>query len=84
MGYKVILHRLAAERQATNERLLQQARSEFGPAFNTIFSYMKDGQRHVKTKASDVAKQYLSLKGIQGCNDDEDDNNDEGNNHVFT
>lgn len=47
---------------------------------------MKDGQRHVKTKASDVAKQYLSLKGIQGYNDDEDDNNDEGNNlnHAFT
>lgn len=81
MGYKVILRRLAAERQATNEQLLQQARSEFGTAFDTKFSYMKDGQRHVKMKASDVAKQYLSLKGVQGYNDDEDDNNDEGNSH---
>ena len=41
--------------------------------FDTKFSYMKDGQRYVKMKASDVAKQYLSLKGIQGYNDDEGD-----------
>lgn len=73
----MILRRLAAERKATNEQLLQQARSEFGADFDTKFSYMKDGQRHVKTKASDVAKQYLSLKGIQGCNDDSEDGNDD-------
>jgi hypothetical protein len=79
LGYKVILRRLAAERKATNEELLQQARSEFGSTFDTTFSYIKDGQRHVKTKASDVAKQYLSLKG--GYNDDEDDCNNKGNNH---
>ena len=78
LGYKVILRRLAAERKATNEGLLQQARSEYGAAFDTKFSYMKDGQRHVKTKASDVAKQYLSLKGVQGYNDDEGDDNDWG------
>ena len=41
---------------------------------------MKDGQRHVKTKASDVAKQYLSLKGGQGYNDEEGEGNDEGDN----
>jgi hypothetical protein len=81
LGYKVILRRLAAERKATNERLLQQARNEFGTTFNTKFSYMKDGQRHVKTKASDVARQYLSLKGVQGYNDAEGDDNDEGDNH---
>jgi hypothetical protein len=81
LGYKAILRRLAAERQATNERLLQQARSEFGTTFDTTFSYVKDGQRHVKTKASDVAKQYLSLKGLQGYDDDEGDDNDEGNNY---
>ena len=81
MGYKVILRRLAAKRKATNEELLQQARSEFGSAFDSTFSYMKDGQRHVKTKASDVAKQYLSLKGVKGYNDDEEDGDDEGNNN---
>ena len=73
MGYKVILHQLAAERKTANERIHQQARREFGAAFDTTFSYMKDGQRHVKTKASDVAKQYLLLKGVQCYNDDEDD-----------
>jgi hypothetical protein len=76
LGYKVILRRLAAERKATNEQLLQQARDEFGTTFDTEFSYMKDGQRHVKTKASDVAKQYLSLKGIQGGDNDEFDEYD--------
>ena len=81
MGYKVILRWLAAKRKATNEELLQQARSEFGSAFDSTFSYMKDGQRHVKTKASDVAKQYLSLKGVKGYNDDEEDGDDEGNNN---
>jgi len=80
LGYKVILRRLAAERKATNERLHQQARDEFGAAFDTTFSYMKSGQRHVKTKASDVAKQYLLLKGIKGYDGDEGDDNDEGDN----
>jgi len=81
LGYKSILRRLAAERKATNERLYHQARNEFGTAFATTFSYMKNGQRHVKTKASDIAKQYVSLKGIQGYDDDEGDDNDEGGNN---
>ena len=71
MGYKLILCRLAEERKATNERLHQQAKDEFGTAFDTTFSYVKNGQRHVKTKASDVAKQYVLLKGIKGYDDDE-------------
>jgi hypothetical protein len=79
-GYKIILRRLAAERKATNEGLLQQARSEYGAAFDAEFSYMKDGRRHVKTKASDVAKQYILLKGIKDYDDDEGDDNDEGDN----
>jgi hypothetical protein len=81
LGYKVILRRLAEERKATNERLHQKAKDEYGTAFDTLFSYMKNGQRHVKMKASDVAKQYCLLKGIKGYDDDEGDNDDEGNNH---
>ncbi len=82
MGYKVILRRLAEERKATNERLHQKAKDEYGTAFDALFSYMKNGQRHVKMKASDVAKQYRLLKGIKGYDDDEgDDDNDEGDNH---
>ena len=78
MGYKSILRRLAAERKATNEQLHQQAQNEYGTTFAATFSYVKNGQRHVKTKASDIAKQYVLLKGIQGYDDDEGDNNDEG------
>jgi hypothetical protein len=81
LGYKSILRRLAAERKATNERLHHQARNEFGTAFATMFSYMKNGQRHVKTKASDIAKQYVLLKGIPGSDDDEGDDSDEGGNN---
>ena len=35
----------------------------------------------MRTKVSDMAKQYLSVKGVQGYNDDEGDDNDEGNYH---
>lgn len=78
MGYKSILRRLAEERKATNEQLYWQAKNEFGTAFDTTFSYMKNGQRHVKAKASDVAKQYVLLKDIKDYNGDEGDEGDEG------
>ena len=78
MGYKLILCRLAEERKATNERLYQQARNEFGTDFDNMFSYVKNGQRHVKVKASDVAKQYVLIKGIKDYDSDEGDDNDEG------
>jgi hypothetical protein len=76
LGYKLILRRLAEERKATNERLYWQAKNEFGTAFDATFSYMKNGQRHVKAKASDVAKQYVLLKGIEDYNGDEGDEDD--------
>jgi hypothetical protein len=75
LGYKQILRRLAEERKATNERLHQQARNEYGHTFDTVFSYVKNGQRHVKAKASDVAKQYVLLKGIKDYDGDEGDDN---------
>jgi hypothetical protein len=78
VGYKSILRQLAEERKATNKRLHQQAKDEFGTAFDATFSYMKNGRRHVKTKASDVAKQYVLLKGIKDYDYDEGDDNDEG------
>jgi len=64
-----------------NKQLHEQAKFEFGTAFDTTFSYMKNGQRHVKTKASDVAKQYALLKGIKGYDDDESDDDNEGYSH---
>ena len=77
MGYKLILRRLAEERKATNERLHQQAKNEFGDDFDTVFSYMKNGQQHVKAKVSDVAKQYVLLRCIKDYDDDEGDDNDD-------
>jgi hypothetical protein len=55
--------------------LHQQARNEYGTTFDTVFAYMKNGQRHVKAKASDVAKQYVLLKGIKDYDGDEGDDN---------
>ena len=43
-SYKVILCWPAAEHKATNEQVLQQAQSEFGTAFDTKFSNMRDDQ----------------------------------------
>jgi hypothetical protein len=74
----MILRRLAEERKARNEQLYQQAKNEFGTTFDTVFSYMKNGQCHVKTKASDVAKQYVLLKGIKDYDDDEGGGDDDG------
>jgi hypothetical protein len=71
LGYKSILRRLAEERKAMNEQLCQQAKNEFGSTFDTTFSYMKNGQRHVKAKASDVARQYILLKGMKVDDDNE-------------
>ena len=76
LGYKSIFHRLAEEWKATNEWLHQQAKDEFGTTFDTTFLYMKNGWRHMKAKASDVAKQYVLLKGIKDYADDEVDDND--------
>ena len=53
----------------------QKARDEFGSSFNTTFSYVKSGRRHVKTKAGDIAKQYRLLKNI--CDNNNDDEGEE-------
>jgi len=76
LGYKSILSWLTAERKRNNKLLYQKARDEFGSSFDDTFSYMKNGQCFVKTKASDVAKQYLKLKGINDYDNDEGE--DEG------
>jgi hypothetical protein len=61
-----------------NEQLCQQAKTEFGTTFDTTFSYMKNGQRHVKAKASDVARQYILLKGMNDDDEDEGEENEGG------
>ena len=42
---------------------------------------MKNGWRHVKTKASDVAKQYVLLKGIKDYDYEEGDDNNDSDHH---
>ncbi|CAA7267738.1 unnamed protein product [Cyclocybe aegerita] len=71
LGYKVILDRLAEQRMAENSRLCERAKVEYGDAFPSIFSYTKSGKTYVKSKASDVAKQYRELKGM--VDEDEED-----------
>jgi len=71
LGYKSILARLAAQRKERNEMLAQKAHDDFGSSFDATFSYVKNGQRHVKTKAGDIAKQYCLLKSIGYDDDDE-------------
>jgi hypothetical protein len=71
LGYKSILARLTAERKKHDAWLYQKAKDEFGTSFNDTFSYTKNGQRHVKTKASDVAKQYMKLRGEMDSDCDE-------------
>jgi len=53
----------------------QKARDEYGSSFDATFSYVKNGQRHVKTKAGEIAKQYCLLKNI--CDDDDDEGEEE-------
>jgi len=77
LGYKSILARLAAQRKERNEMWAQKAREEYGSSFDTTFSYTKNGQRHVKTKAGDVAKQYCLLRNICDGNDDADEGEEE-------
>jgi len=36
---------------------------EFGTRFDKVFSYNRNGVQHVKSKDSDIAKQYRALKG---------------------
>jgi hypothetical protein len=76
LGYKSILARLTVERKKHDARLYQKAKEEFGTSFDDTFSYMKNGQRHVKTKASDVAKQYMKLRGKTGIDCDEGNESD--------
>ena len=64
LTYTLILERLAKERTAGYQQLSEDARKEYGDRFDEVFSYIKGGQRWVKSKACDIAKQYLKLKGL--------------------
>jgi len=69
-NYKVILKHLAEERHLQNQHNAQAAWREFGSDFNRVFLYSRNGAQCVKSKDSDIAKQYRALKG--GIEEDED------------
>jgi hypothetical protein len=62
-NYKAVLKRLAEDRHSQNQRDAEAARMEFGTRFDKVFSYNRNGVQHVKSKDSDIAKQYRALKG---------------------
>jgi hypothetical protein len=72
-NYKAILAHLAEEHSTQNKRDAEAARQEYGSDFSRVFSYNKNGVRHIKSKDSDIAKQYWALK--RGETSVEDDDN---------
>jgi len=56
---------------AADEDLYHSAKEEFGDQFSVVFSYVKKGERVVKTKPVDIAKQYRKLKGMADTGDDD-------------
>jgi hypothetical protein len=49
--------------------LTEKAKVEFGDEFSLRFSYIKDGEQKVLSKACSIAKQYRRLKGMQDLDD---------------
>ena len=71
-NYKAILKHLADERASQNKLDAEAARREYGSDFNLVFAYNRNGVQCIKSKDSDIAKQYRALR--QGeTNIDEDD-----------
>ena len=71
-NYKAILTHLAEEHVAQNKHDADAARREYGSDFGRVFSYNKNGVQHIKSKDSDIAKQYQALE--RGETNVEDDN----------
>jgi hypothetical protein len=69
LGYTAILAQLTQERTAEDRKLSEQAKMEFGNEFAAHFSYLKDGEKRVLSKASSVAKVYRRLKGMEEVDD---------------
>src|ERR1700679_560503 len=61
-NYKAILKHLADERALQNKLDAEAARREYGSNFNRVFAYNRNGVQCIKTKDSDIAKQYWALR----------------------
>jgi len=61
-NYKAILKHLAEERALQNKLDAEAARREYGSDFNIVFAYNRNGVQCIKSKDSDIAKQYRVLR----------------------
>ena len=72
-NYKAILKHLAEERAFQNKLDTEAARREYGREFGRVFTYIRNGVRCIKSKDSDIAKQYRALRqGETSIVEDED------------
>ena len=72
-NYKAILKHLAEERALQNKFDAEAARREYGGDFGHVFTYNRNGVRCIKSKDSDIAKQYRALRqGVTSMDEDED------------
>jgi hypothetical protein len=73
-NYKAVLKHLADERALHNNFDAAAARREYGSDFNRVFAYNRNGVQCIKTKDSDISKQYRALrKGGTTSNIEEED-----------
>ena len=71
-NYKAILKHLTKERRSQDRHDAEAARREFGSGFDKLFSYSRNGVQCIKSKDSDIAKQYWALKGEMVLEEDDD------------
>jgi hypothetical protein len=72
-NYKAILKHLAEERASQNKHDAEAARREYGGDFSRVFTYNRNGVQCIKSKDSDIAKQYRALRqGGTSIYEDED------------
>jgi len=71
MTYTGVVKKLKADRVKLDENTASFAKEEYGSQFNEIFVYRKNGALHVKTKPSEIAKQYRILQNL--CEGESDD-----------
>jgi hypothetical protein len=71
MTYTGVVKTLKANRVKQDEEIAACAKKEYGTQFSEIFVYRKNGALHVKTKPSEIAKQYRSLQNL--CDGESDD-----------
>jgi len=64
MTYTGIVKTLKANRVKLDEDLATLVKKEYGSQFDKIFVYRKNGALHVKTKPSEIAKQYRILQNL--------------------